>query len=90
MCSRRRGSPSRVPSVWTLIATFLLVVASYLKASVARGAQLTQPARGETRMATVPMVSEPWSATLSVPSAAPQKQVRFIGHFPGFHPAKQD
>ncbi|PYV09629.1 MAG: hypothetical protein DMG23_10295, partial [Acidobacteria bacterium] len=35
------------------------------------------------------MVAEPWVATLSAVSTKPERQIRFIGHYPGYEAAKQ-
>lgn len=45
--------------------------------------------RGQTVQGKVPMFSQPWSATLNIASPAHQKQIRFIGHYPGFNAANR-
>lgn len=46
--------------------------------------------RGESETVTVPMVTEPWSATAVSRPPAQRKVIRFVGHFPGFEEAKRN
>src|SRR5439155_10455393 len=82
-----------VPFPGRLIGTLLLLLCGTLilvpGIAAQEGQRIGRPVKGETAAVRVPMVAEPWDATISAVSPQPQKRVRFIGHYRNFSKFKR-
>ena len=84
-----RGQPLNNRGLVGQLAFSAVVLFSLQSARAQSPPQTVRRVAGVTKQITVPMVSEPWTATVSLPPRPLQKQARFIGHYPGFREAKQ-
>lgn len=81
------NSGLKVPAIALALVAVVLVLLGTTPALAERPAVVSS--RGQTVQIKVPVVSQPWSATLGVASSARQKQTRFIGHYPRFSAGKR-
>lgn len=82
---------ARTVSRWAGRSFLIWVVALMLQAvsGLAQGTGIKH-ARGQTAQIVAPMVSQAWNATVGLTTPAHQKQILFIGHYPGFAAAKKE